>query len=87
MTTIRIDRIDDALAALREPNLAQSLYDEGKVIMDKVLLTLHGDEHRVRRMLEFRVFRRSFFRYYETEVFPRALDDVLTPLVARGGCD
>ena len=87
MSTIRIDRIDEALSALREPNLVQSLYDEGKVVMDGVLLTLHGEAHRVRRMLEFRVFRRSFFRYYENEVFPRALQDLLAPLIARGGCD
>lgn len=85
--TITLSRIDDALAALRDENLAQSLYDEGKVIMDKVLLTLHGDEHRQRRMLEFRVFRRSFFRYYESEVFPRALADLMTPALAAGGCD
>ena len=27
-------------------DLKQSLYDEGKILMDKVLVTLHGDEHR-----------------------------------------
>lgn len=87
MRTIKIDRIPDALAALRNEHLAQSLYDEGKVIMDGTLLLLHGEEHRTRRMLEFRVFRRSFFRHYETEVFPRALAEVLGPTVAAGGCD
>ena len=35
--------------------------------MEDTLLTLHGEAHRTRRMLEFRVFRRSFFRWYETE--------------------
>jgi cytochrome P450 len=87
MATIKINRIPDALAALRNENLAQSLYDEGKVIMDGTLLLLHGEEHRTRRMLEFRVFRRSFFRYYETEIFPRALAEVLGPTVAEGRCD
>jgi len=87
MATITIDRIPEALAALRNENLAQSLYDEGKVIMEGTLLTLHGEAHRTRRMLEFRVFRRSFFRYYETEVFPRALAEVLGPTVASGRCD
>jgi cytochrome P450 len=85
--TITIDRVDDALAALKNEHLAQSLYDEGKVIMDGVLLTLHGEEHRKRRVLEFRVFRRSFFRYYETEVFPRALAETLGAFVAAGRCD
>lgn len=87
MATITLNRIPDALAALRNEKLAQSLYDEGKVIMDGTLLTLHGDEHRARRMLEFRVFRRSFFRYYETEVFPRALEELIEPTVAQGRCD
>ena len=87
MTTFTLSRIDDALAALKDEHLAQSLYDEGKVIMDRVLLTLHGEEHRKRRMLEFRVFRRSFLRYYESEVFPRALDELMAPILAAGGCD
>lgn len=87
MATITLNRIPDALAALRNESLAQSLYDEGKVIMEGTLLTLHGEAHRTRRMLEFRVFRRSFFRWYETEVFPRALAEVLGPTVASGGCD
>lgn len=87
MQTITIDRIDEALAALRDEHLAQSLYDEGKVIMDRTLLVLHGEEHRKRRMLEFRVFRRSFFRYYESEVFPAALAESLKPALAAGGCD
>ena len=36
-------------SALVNRNLKQALYDEGKVIMDGVLLTLHGEEHRKRR--------------------------------------
>jgi cytochrome P450 len=87
MTTITLNRIPDALAALRNENLAQSLYDEGAVILGDTLLTLHGEEHRTRRMLELRVFRRSFFRWYEVEVFPQALAEVLRPLVDAGRCD
>jgi len=87
VSTVILNRIPDALAALRNEHLAQSLYDEGKVIMDGTLLTLHGAEHRNRRLLEFRVFRRSFFRYYETEVFPRALAEVMGDVVGGGGCD
>ena len=34
-----------------------------------------------------RVFKRSFFRYYETEVFPRALAELMGPTVSAGGCD
>lgn len=87
MTTITLNRIPDALAALKNEHLAQSLYDEGKVIMADTLLTLHGEAHRTRRRLELRVFRRSFFSYYEKQVFPAALAELLGPTVAAGRCD
>ena len=58
-------------SALVNRNLKQALYDEGKVIMDGVLLTLHGEEHRKRRKLEHKVFQRDFFKYYEHELFPK----------------
>jgi cytochrome P450 len=87
LSTVTLNRIPDALAALRNEHLAQSLYDEGKVIMDGTLLTLHGALHRNRRLLEFRVFRRSFFRYYETQVFPSALAEVMDDVARAGACD
>ena len=37
---------NDATQALRIKDLKQSLYDDGEVIMDKVLVCLHGDEHK-----------------------------------------
>src|SRR5262249_37911842 len=39
------------------------------------------------RMLEFRVFRRDFFRYYETEVFPRTLSETMAAPLAAGKAD
>ena len=45
--------------------------------MDKVLVTLHGDEHRTRRTVESQLFRRNFFRHYENEVFPKLLAETL----------
>ena len=75
---------DEAGAALRNPDLAQSMYDAGAVVMDKVLLTLHGEEHRTRRLLEFRVFRKNFFAYYEREVFPATLRATLQPYLRAG---
>ena len=75
---------DEAGAALRNPDLAQSMYDAGAVVMDKVLLTLHGEEHRARRLLEFRVFRKNFFAYYEREVFPATLRATLQPYLESG---
>ncbi|MBL8671620.1 MAG: cytochrome P450 [Alphaproteobacteria bacterium] len=87
MESIAVSRYEDASLALRNENLAQSLYDEGAVIMQDVLLTLHGDQHRARRTLEFRVFRRDFFRWYETEVFPRTLAETMAPYEAAGRAD
>jgi cytochrome P450 len=55
--------------------------------MDKVLLTLHGEEHRKRRVLEFRVFRRDFFRWYETEIFPKTLNETIAEAIAAGRAD
>ena len=87
MTGVTISRYEEASATLRHADLAQSLYDEGAVIMADVLLVLHGDAHRARRTLEFRVFRRDFFRYYETEIFPRTLAETLRPYDDSGRAD
>lgn len=87
MKTIKVTDYTQIQDALKNHNLAQALYDEGKVIMDGVLLTLHGDAHRARRNLEFKVFKRNFFRYYENEVFPATLKPTLAPFVRRGRAD
>ena len=87
MTGIRISGYDDAAQTLRHHDLAQSLYDEGAVIMQDVLLTLHGDAHRARRVLELRVFRRDFFRYYEKEVYPRTFAETIAPFDRAGRAD
>lgn len=82
-----ISDYDEASRALREKNLRQALYDEGSIIMQDVLVNLHGDEHRARRNLETQVFRRDFFRYYETEVFPTTLEQTLAPFIESGEMD
>ena len=70
--------------ALRDGNLAQALYDEGSVIMQDVLLTLHGEAHRKRRLLEFGVFRRNFFKVYETDIFVPTLEQTIAGDLAAG---
>lgn len=87
MTMLEYSGYEEVSEILRHKDLRQSMYDEGAVITDRVLLTLHGDEHRRRRLLEFRVFRRDFFHHYETEVFPPTLAETLAPFLARGRCD
>lgn len=71
-------------AGLRHPELKQALYDEGAVIMEGTLLTLHGDAHRRRRILEFRVFRKDFFHWYERSVFPATLKASMAGDIAAG---
>ena len=83
----RLDQYRDCEAALRNRDLQQALYDAGKVVMEGVLLTLHGKEHSDRREVEVRVFRRNFFKYYEKEVFPVTLQQTLTPYLERGEAD
>jgi len=87
MTEHRLAAYHDVHRALCNPHLVQALYDAGGVVMDDVLLTLHGDAHKARRHLELRVFRRDFFRHYEHDVFPRTLADALAPLLVAGRGD
>ena len=75
MTSTPITDYAQASKALRQRDLRQGLYDEGAVLMDGVLVNLHGDRHKARRGLENKVFRRDFFRYYEKEVFPQSLQE------------
>ena len=84
---ITISRFEDARAAYRQKELRQALYDEGEVIMGDVLVNLHGDEHRARRRLENRLFRRDTFAYYENELFPAIIKQTLGPHVANGRTD
>jgi cytochrome P450 len=73
--------------ALVNRDLKQALYDEGKVIMEGVLLTLHGEEHHQRRKLEHKVFQRDFFKYYEHELFPKTLNETISPFLRKGSAD
>ena len=68
-------------------DLKQALYDDGKVIMDGVLLTLHGEEHHKRRKLEHKVFQRDYFKYYEQELFPKTLDETIDPFLKSKKAD
>ena len=73
--------------ALKEQALKQALYDEGAIVMERVLVTLHGEEHRQRRLLEKRVFRRDFFRHYEQVVIPDVYEAVLRRVGDEGRMD
>ena len=77
----------NAFAALCDRRLVQSMYNECSVLMERVLLTLHGDAHTWRRAIEWKLFRRDFARYYEREVYPTTLAQTLAPYLERGRLD
>jgi cytochrome P450 len=87
MATIELSDYRVCERALMEPDLKQALYDEGAILMEKVLVTLHGEEHRSRRVLEMRVFRRNFFRHYEHKVIPNNFTELIKPYLAAGKAD
>ena len=71
MTAVTIDTYHEANRALKQKDLRQALYDEGAVLGAVQIHQHLVHDHRARRNVETQVFRRDFFRYYETEVFPR----------------
>jgi len=77
----------EAMDALKAPTLRQALYDAGAAVMKDSLITLHGDAHRQRRIVELGVFGRGFFRTYAREVFTPNLEQVLAPYLAAGCAD
>ena len=77
VATIELTDYKTCEAALKEPDLKQSLYDQGAIVMDQVLVNLHGEAHRTRRLAEMRVFRRDFFRRYEQDVIPTIFAEVM----------
>jgi cytochrome P450 len=77
----------EAMDALKAPALRQALYDAGARVMRDALITLHGDAHRQRRIVEMGVFGRGFFRTYAREVFAPNLEQVLAPYLAAGRAD
>ncbi|HPD93179.1 MAG: cytochrome P450 [Rhodobacter sp.] len=87
MTGTVITNYKEITRVLADRSMRQALYDEGGVVMDDVLLTLHGRAHHARRVLEFSILRKDYFSYYEAQVFPPALAQVLGPLAAGGRMD
>ena len=83
----RIGGYHSAHEALCDHRLIQSMYNECDVLMDRVLLTLHGEAHAHRRAIEWQLFRRDFARYYEREVYPATLAQTLAPYLASGRMD
>jgi cytochrome P450 len=85
--TVVLTAFADAKDAYRSRDLRQSLYDEGEIVMADTLVNLHGDEHRSRRRVENRLFRRETFEMYERELFPGVTETTVAPYVAAGRVD
>ncbi len=81
---VTITSFVEAQECYRHRDLRQALYDAGEVIMSDVIVNLHGDEHRARRRLENRLFRRDTFHFYESDLFPRIIEATIAPHVAAG---
>ena len=81
---VTISTYEEAKDTYRQKDLRQALYDAGEVIMGDVLVNLHGAEHRDRRRLENRLFRRETFELYEQTLFPPVIAETITPHVAAG---
>ena len=86
-TTTTITDYKLAAKTLRQRDLRQGLYDEGAVLMDGVLVNLHGAEHTARRGLENKIFRRDVFLHYERDVFPSSLKATVDHYQTLGGGD
>ena len=87
MTEHIFNNYNDAVSTLRIKDLKQSLYDDGEIIMDQVLVCLHGEEHKKRRKVENKIFTREVFKYYENEVFPVTINETLEPYKENGKMD
>ena len=87
MANIEVTGFREAQQTLSIPDLKQALYDEGAALMERVIVTLHGDEHRRRRLLEMKIFKKDFFAYYETQVLPAVMRETLLPFVTMGSAD
>lgn len=87
MQTITLDDYAGVRDAYRQHDLEQALYDAGGVVMADSLLVLHGADHRRRRRVENRLFRRGTFRYWERTFLRDVVRDTLAPFAAEGRAD
>jgi cytochrome P450 len=81
---ISLTTYEECRDAFRHRALRQALYDEAAPLMHGVIVNLHGDEHRVRRRYENRLFRPDTFAWYEAEVIPGVIDEVLGEARVQG---
>lgn len=77
----------DVRDAFRQHDLRQALYDVGGAVMADSLITLHGDDHKQRRRVENRLFRRGTFRWWELNLVPGTIEQSFAAPLAAGSAD
>ncbi|MGI9622175.1 MAG: cytochrome P450 [Acidimicrobiales bacterium] len=82
--SVTLTTFEDCRDGYRQKMFRQALYDAGGAVMKDSLLTLYGTDHRQRRRLENRLFRRDVFEHYETNILPPAVEEVLSEQVHGG---
>lgn len=87
LSTITLTRWTELRDAYRRKELRQALYGNDDGPLRDCLLNLHGTEHRDRRRLENRLFRREVFEHWEYDVLGPAVSSILAPFVAAGEGD
>ena len=87
MNPVRLTDYAACEAALKNSDLRQALYDAGSILMQDVLVNLHGDAHRQRRGVEGQLFRRSFFRQLEKDILPALVNQTLERELTLGDVD
>jgi len=85
--TLTLTSWDSVRDAFRSKNLRQAGYSAGAVVTADTILDLHGDEHRQRRRVENRLFRREIFSYWEHQVLGDTVSATLDPFVDAGRGD
>ena len=84
---VRVSTWVGAREVFRAKSLRQGLYDEAGLLMHDVIVNLHGVDHRDRRRVENRLFRRDTFRWYDAEVIPSLITDAVSASIASGSAD
>jgi len=87
MTVHHIDDFAGCLHALKQADLRQALYDEAAILMQDVVVNLHGEEHKARREVEATIFRKDVFLHYEKVILPQILHETMAPFLQAGRGD
>lgn len=87
MTVVRLTSWNQVRDAFRAKELRQAGYTAGAVVTADTLLDLHGNDHRERRRVENRLFRREVFNYWEHEVLGSTIAATLGPYIEAGRGD